>query len=105
MTESPTLTYNKLIIEANRLGRLMKILDEAASHDMEVMLDDLYDGELNKLAEELSAIGTVLAMLRETPNAYINPEAMAAFHAKVEEAAAIEQLDWSKAILEAEITF
>lgn len=100
MTESKAISYNLLIIEANRLGRILKLLHDAVSRDMEVVLEDLYDGELDALSERLFGIGSILQLIRETPNAYINSEGMAAIQGEVEEAAKLGKSDWAKTLLE-----
>ncbi len=103
MTDNPALDYNRLVIEANRLGRRMKLLHEAVSSDMEIALGREYTGELsdlNELHQTLWGIGAVLSLLRGTPNAYINPEGMASIRNEVESTAKIERLDWAKAILD-----
>jgi hypothetical protein len=99
MTQSSALKYNLLIIEANRLGRRMKLLDQATAKMSESpYVDDLFEG-FAELSERLWAIGSVLSMLRETPNAYINAEAMEELQDRVRYAADIEQQDWAKELL------
>jgi nitrate reductase beta subunit len=99
MTQSSALKYNLLIIEANRLGRRMKLLAKATANMAEPpYIDDYFDG-FEALAEKLWGIGTVLNMLGETPNAYINAEAMEALRAPVEFAAGIEEEEWAKELL------
>ena len=115
MTDNPALAYNMLVIEANRLGRRMRLLHEAieAEHTRqrtpEEQADSIWDdlpgddiiwSELPHMHGKLSGIGAVLALLRETPNAYINPEAMTALRCEVEIAAETEREDWAKAILD-----
>ena len=115
MSGYPALAYNMLVIEANRLGRRMRLLHEAieAEHNRQrpateqadtiwddLPGDDIIWSELPHMHRKLTGIGAVLALLRETPNAYINPEAMAALRDEVEHAAAIEREDWAKAILD-----
>ncbi len=100
MTDSPTLTYNKLIIEANYLGRRMRVLHDAVNKDMGAVLDDHYDGQLDELSVRLFGIGSVLELLRGTPNAYLNPEAMAALKAEVDEASELEGSEWARTILD-----
>jgi hypothetical protein len=101
-TEAPTSqdTLNKLISEANRLGRLMKLLHDAVSADMGAVLDDGYDDEFADWHETLVRIGAILTLVRDTPNANINPEGIAAIRHQVEAAAEIERQDWVMHLLD-----
>jgi hypothetical protein len=105
MTEHPALDYNRLVIEANRLGRRMKLLHEAMEADPtlqspEHQFNEFDQYELVDLELRLWGIGAVLAIIRQTPNAYINPEGMAAIRHEVERAAKVEEEEWAKAILD-----
>jgi hypothetical protein len=101
-TEATTsqATLNELISEATRLGRIMKLLHDSVSVDMGAVLDDGYDDEFADRQETLMGIGAVLTHIRDTPNASINPEGMAAIRHQLAAAAGIEQLDWVKHTLE-----
>ena len=102
MTQSSALKYNLLIIEANRLGRRMKLLHQATAEIPEPpYIDELFQG-FDVLAEELWGIGTVLRVIRDTPNGYINQEALEALHSTVEFAATIEQAAWAQELLKAD---
>lgn len=99
MTQSSALKYNQFIIEANGLGRRMKLLDQATANMAEPpYVDEFFEGFAN-LGETLWGIATVLTILRETPNAYINAEAMEALRSPVEFAAGIDNQDWAKELL------
>ena len=76
MTQNSALKYNLLIIEAKRLGRLMKLLDKATADMPEPPFIDLCFEGFAAMAESLWAIGTVLRMIGDTPNGYINQEAL-----------------------------
>ena len=93
-------TLNELISESTRLGRLMKLLHDSVSVDMGAVLDDGYDDEFADRQETLTGIGAVLILIRDTPNASINSEGMAAIRRQLAAAAEIEQLDWVKHTLE-----
>jgi hypothetical protein len=102
MTKSSALKYNQFIIEANRLGRRMRLLDQATAGMSEPpYVDDYFEG-FAALAATLSGIGEVLSILGETPNAYINPEALEALRPPVEFAASIEQEAWAQELLKAD---
>ena len=90
------------IIEANGLGRRMKLLDQATADMPEPpYVDECFEG-FAALAETLWGIGTVLSIIGETPNAYINPEAMEALRSPVEFAASIDEQEWAKELLKAD---
>ena len=95
------LEYNMFIIEANRLGRRMKILAKAPDQPY---VDECFDG-FDDLAETLWAIGTVLKFLGDTPNAYINPEAIEALRDVVQVATSIEKSDWAAEVLKSDSLF
>ena len=99
MTQSSALKYNLLIIEANRLGRRMRLLDQATANMSEPPYIDEYFEGFAALADTLRGIGTVLRILRETPNAYINAEALEALRSPVEFAASIEEREWASELL------
>ena len=98
MNSHPALPYNQLVIEANRLGRRMKQLHEvlAAYPDDEVM----DAGDLAEIAEKVTGIGAVLAIIRDMPNANLNVEALAAIRWEVEHAANVERQDWAVEVFE-----
>ena len=105
MTYTSALDYNKLVTEANRLGRRMKLLHEAIEADPALrgraeQIDEFEQYELVDLELKLWGIGSVLALLRQTPNAYVNPEAMAAIRSEVEHAAGVEREEWAGVILD-----
>ncbi|MBS0264477.1 MAG: hypothetical protein JSS02_21260 [Planctomycetes bacterium] len=102
MTQSSALKFNLLIIEANRLGRRMKLLDEATADMSEPpYIDECFEG-FAALSRDLWGIGTVLSIIRETPNAYINQEALEALRSSVEFAANIDEQEWAKQLLKAD---
>ena len=68
--------------------------------DIGAVLDDGYDDQFADRQETLMGIGAVLTLIRDTPNAKINSEGMAALRRQVVAAAEIEQLDWVKHTLE-----
>jgi hypothetical protein len=102
MTQSSALNYNLLIIEANRLGRRMKLLDQATANLSDPPYDDEYFEGFAALSEKLWGIGSVLQIIRETPNGYINEEALESLRSEVEFAAAIEKAEWAKELLRAD---
>lgn len=97
-----TLTYNQLVIEAFRLGRRIRILDEAVSKDRTITDNCVYEDDLSETHKTLTGIGHVLRLLGETPNAHINAEAMQAISEYVEYGTRIESRDWAKPILESD---
>lgn len=101
MNRLSPLEYNMFIIEANRLGRRMKILAKAPDQPY---VDECFDG-FDDLAEKLWAIGTVLKMIGDTPNAYINPEAIEGLRDVVQCAAGLEKLDWVAEVLKSDSFF
>jgi hypothetical protein len=102
MTKSLALTYNQLIIEANRLGRRMKLLDQATANLSDPPYIDEYFEGFAALSEKLWGIGSVLQIIRETPNGYINQEALESLRSEIEFAATIEQAEWAKELLKAD---
>jgi hypothetical protein len=102
MTQSSALKFNQLIGRANGLGRSMKLLHKATVDMPEPPhYDDFFQG-FDVLAEELWAIATVLTMIRETPNGYINPEAMETLQSTVAFAAGVEQEAWAQEVLKSD---
>jgi len=102
MTQSSALKYNLLIIEANRLGRSMKLLDQATSELPDPPYVDEYFEGFAAVGEQLWGIASVLQIIRETPNGYINEEALESLHSVVQFAAGIEETEWAKELLKAD---
>jgi hypothetical protein len=102
MTHSSALDYNLLIIQANRLGRRMKLLDQATADLPDPPYIDEYFEGFAALSEKLWGIGSVLQIIRETPNGYINQEALESLRSVVEFAAGIEEKEWTKELLKAD---
>ena len=99
MLKNSALEYNQLIINANGLGRSMKLLEKAtAGMSDPPFIDDFFEG-FAATGETLWAIAKVLTILGETPNAYINQEAMEELESHVHVAAGIVGEDWAKEIL------
>jgi hypothetical protein len=100
MTESLALKFNKFVIEAGQMGLRMKNLSEAVVKHPDVELPDYWDEkELTELSEKCYAISEVLLIIRDTPNAYLNAEAMEALREEVEAAVRVERQDWAQELL------
>jgi hypothetical protein len=95
MTKDPALAWNKLVMEANNLGRRMKILAKAMKADATIAdeYDDLagiYEEDPAELYLKMCGIADLLKIIGETPNAFINVEGMAAIRCEIERVALIE---------------
>jgi len=102
MTPSSALKFNQLIIRANGLGRTMKLLDKATADMAEPpFIDDFFEG-FAALGETLWSIATVLRIIRETPNGYINQEALEELRSTVEFAESLEKQEWAKELLKSD---
>ena len=93
------LEYNKLTIEANRLGRRMKLLHEHENNDLGSMGEDC-DDLPGEISERLFGIAMVLQLLGHTPNAHINTEGMTAIRDQVEAAAKFEKSQWATEVFD-----
>ncbi|AWM40160.1 hypothetical protein GobsT_14030 [Gemmata obscuriglobus] len=97
--------HHRLIPEAIRLGLRVRVLHRALDADPTLegpngAGNELDRVELLRLGMQLYGIVEVLQLLGQTPNAYMNAEAMDVLRAVVQEAAALEREPWAAAILE-----
>lgn len=80
----------------------MKLLDKATADMAEPpFIDDFFEG-FATLGETLWSIATVLRILGDTPNAYINQEALEELQLTVEFAASLESQEWAKELLKSD---
>lgn len=95
-------TFGDIILQANQLAiRLRGITHQYPDAKWTQHLGDLC-GErtwgIDELADHLSAIGDVLQIIADTPNGYINQEAMDRLREEFSPAIEFLQTDWAKQV-------
>jgi hypothetical protein len=100
MAKDTQMTFSEIQTEAHHLAAQLRLVTDAMKIDQSwKMYDDEEMGMPPTMAKTMEAINTALEILSDTPNAYVNREALDAFQWQVEGARGIMGTHWAKEYL------